>query len=146
MQRVINSRLEYQSWISLYSMMYHLFPDVCFLFFFHFTSPRSPKCRRMSTLTFLPSTFWLHERESVRINISLSSFSVSLQVHLLRKSLPRTVLWVLSPLYFPLDQATAIGVSPATSSYNGSRYYKHYNVYNIYMEFWSLLIFPGFIS
>lgn len=71
-------------------------------------------------------------RESVRINISLSSFSVSLQVHLLRKSLPRTVLWVLSPLYFPLDQPTAIGVSPATSSYNGSRYYKHYNVYNVY--------------
>ena len=33
------------------------------------------------------------------------------------------------PLYFPLDQPTAIGVSPATSSYSGSRYYKHSNIY-----------------
>lgn len=38
------------------------------------------------------------------------------------------------PLYFPLDQPTAIGVSPATSSYSGSRYYKHYSVQHLHLR------------
>lgn len=104
------------------------------LSFFLFTSPRSPKSRRMSTLSRFspPRSDCMREYQNQYIPFFLFCFLAGSSPEESTAHCPMGS--PILPLYFPLDQPTAIGVSPATSSYSGSRYYKHYSVQHLHLR------------
>lgn len=109
--------------------MYHLLPDpVCFLFFVynihrHLLPDQlgTEKAENVNSHVSPPTFYLTSLHESQNIPFQASSFSV-IPCRPLGK-VYRALPCGFFPLYFPLDQPTAIGVSPPTSSHSRTRYY-----------------------